>query len=221
MNTPSSKGPKRFTGYRVDPRYLALQPEDGGIAGALLNPQGAQLVGEIVAAWVHLEEGIIDFLALLLGQSNRNAADPIFRSIMAPRVRIDMMRRLLQASPINKDRGPEYDEILDEYEALNRLRNDYVHGHWFTGLKSGGMSLSPPSADSIPMRFLTRRVVTVPQIANVRDRIQRLYTQILILRSPPPLPDKPSQPPPSAGPSGRAPRTKSKARRLPPQSSEA
>lgn len=190
MSTPRSKPIVRFP----TPRKRRL-PQSEGFWGAyragITSPEFQSVLGDIVSRWVHLEELMIRFMALLLGNTERPPARQIFRSVANNRARIEIMRSLLEESPSNKDKGPEYDAIISEFEAIGKERNKYVHGLWWTDLTSGQVgrvdaadtsegggslqAVSLKSAKHIPVRM-----------SALRDRINAVM----------PRPPRPSKRPP-------------------------
>ena len=67
-----------------------------------------------------------------LAPSNIETARLLFTTVVNQKIRIDLMRELLERSRHNRGKGPEFDRVLDEFKKLNSLRNEYVHGRWWT-----------------------------------------------------------------------------------------
>ncbi|WP_139167810.1 hypothetical protein [Bauldia litoralis] len=177
MNTPSSKPLVRFKGYGLDGNPRG-RPPDGEFVSGIHNAELAQVIGQLVGVWPHLEESMIDVFAQLAGDQTKIASYAIFRSITAERLRVDIMRTLLTATPLNVSREQVFDEVIDEFASINKLRNDYVHGIWYTASKDGKTYLSPPSASN-PHAFLAARRVSVKQAEHTLIRAANLNGRIL------------------------------------------
>lgn len=174
MNTPKSRKPERFVEPKGDGAPVAGPPIF--MTRGLPDQKSAALLGNIVAQWTHLEDSMIDVLAVLLGEQGQAAAQETFRAINSSQARLKVMRTLLEGSPINSHRSAAYDEILDEFDALTKLRNQYVHGLWWTE------HLTARRSDPVPPHYGRpehSRPVTPEQMEAVLTRIARLDLKIL------------------------------------------
>lgn len=174
MNTPSSKPIRRY----VPPKPSRRTTEGGAYLMGLPEGDFASVVGQVITFWPHLEEAMIGVLGTLIGSgTSTDAAHPIFRSINAERLRVDIMQTLLETSPINKHRSSDYDDALKEFLALNKLRNDYVHGLWFVNKATGKVAIAAPDASN-PYPFYAKKPVSLGQVKDTLKRIRSLWRQV-------------------------------------------
>jgi hypothetical protein len=101
---------------------------------------------------------MIEVLGLLLGD-RKLPARQIFRSLRSEHARIEMLKALLEQAPINKNKGPEYDDVITRFASLNAARNNYVHGLWSVHEETGRVFLAEASPDETQI-FEKREVVT-------------------------------------------------------------
>jgi hypothetical protein len=146
----------------------------------LQDPTYLMHLGAIVSRWSHVEEFMTRVLGDLLGVTS--GAVPLrqmFRSIINAQTRITVMRNLLERAPRNRDKGPEYDELLDEFSAVNGLRNKYIHGLWSTHRGSGAVYFAEPTTDDF--WFLTSRKIELQELEAVLVRINGLHGRFLAM----------------------------------------
>jgi hypothetical protein len=177
MNTPRSRPIVRFPNPRGKPRIPTMPA--GRHIGELTPPAFQQVLGRIVARWAHLEEMMITFMSFLLGDDLMPPARQIFRSVYGTQARIAIMRSLLEEAHINKSKGPEYDEIIDEFESLTKERNNYVHGLWWTNEDTGAVLRSDPNITSDVGTFLDAKPVAIKQGEHVLTRMDILFGRII------------------------------------------
>ena len=185
MNTP-----RKMKRYGMDiPSFSSRQ---GIYSTGLTNDDYAVALADITTHWSYLEESMIGFFALLLGHpspslgrlghSSPSPARQIYRSIMAPNARIQMLKAVLEKSEINRDKTAEYDAVINEFELLNRARNTYVHGLWDTHHESGRAFLCEPSPDEF--YFFQPRYVPIEELQNTVIRMGNLARRIICLQYP-------------------------------------
>ena len=145
----------------------------------LHNPEFAVVLGDLVTYWPHLEEQMIDFFALLMGETQDFPARQIFRSIVAQSARVKVMKALLERTRTNRDKDEEYDRIVTDFAALNDLRNVYVHGLWLTH-ESSRVFLSELALDDF--HFLKKREVRLEELKTARIRMGNLWLRARALR---------------------------------------
>jgi hypothetical protein len=129
MNKPRTKKLKRWK--HTPPK----NSEGGAFSLALNNPEYTQSLGIIISMWPLIEDHMIQVFQSLLSSGPIESHIParqIYKSIVNAKTRIDIMRNLLEHTPQNAQKGKAYDELLDEFENLNRLRNKYAHALWLT-----------------------------------------------------------------------------------------
>lgn len=123
MNTPKSKAPKR---------YSRKQWKTGTHSGFIQNDEIAALLGRFISKWTHIEEMMIGLFMELTTIQHQGIARITFRSIFAQSARVKIMKAALQEALVHKSKPASFDELIDEFMALNAIRNDYVHGLWWT-----------------------------------------------------------------------------------------
>lgn len=144
MNTPKTMkrwGTTEHKSHQLPgPAYFGITEQETALAYA-----------QAISYWPHLEEVMIDLFGELLTGDPDRPADPlysgrqIFRTIINASTRINVMRTLLEKTPVNSNKPALFDEILDEYNRLNTVRNDYVHGLWWT--TEGRVMLAKPTTE--------------------------------------------------------------------------
>jgi hypothetical protein len=173
MNTPRSKPIIRANSA---PGRKPI-PIDATYHSGIKSETFQCLLGRFVSDWTLLEEQVIDVLAYLLEGHSSDDAHLIFRSILNSRDRIAVMRNLLEQSTMNVKKSADYDSVIAEFESLNTTRNEYVHGKWWTNMKTGGMYLESPTPTYVPS-FFARREVTENEFKNNLRRLEQLGDKI-------------------------------------------
>ncbi len=146
--------------------------------GVIEDKEIELLLANVCVVWPHLEDAMISVLRKLLGvqSADLNTARLIFTSLVNQKVRIDVMRKLLEGSWHNRDKGEVYDEILNEFKKLNGLRNKYVHGRWWTH-ESGDTYLQ--SDNSTYFTHVELHKVTKKEMQLFLKRINGLHGKLL------------------------------------------
>ena len=191
MNTPRSRPLVRFSNVR-DPVIGRTPQPDGHYTGQLTNPDFLSLIAEIVTYLPQIEERMVRFMAVLIGD-NSTPSRQIFHSLRSEEARITIMRALLEQAPRNKDKGQEYDDIIDLFASVKNKRNTYAHGLWHTH-ESGRVFLQEATLDDLG--FLDKREVQKGELeATLRDmgRLWDMLTPIINPRRRS-SPEKPAQP---------------------------
>ncbi len=163
MNTPAK--PKRGS-----LRLGSEKPLSGSSVMALTSKPHLEALGVIVSKWPHVEEAAILFFNDLLGSPNGPARE-IFRSLPSERARLETMRGVLQWHHSNREKGGEYDSVLNRFEKLNVRRNRYVHGLWSTH-ETGRVFLAPAVVDAHPA--ISSEEVLVEELHGLIDDMTRL-----------------------------------------------
>jgi hypothetical protein len=171
MNVPRTRPLIRYTSRRPNTKKKRPRSPDGNYTSGLHNNDFATLVGLIVTTLPQIEERMIEIMALLLGDK-RAPARQIFRPLVSEDARVKVMRALLERSPINREKGKEFDEIIDLFVEVKNKRNAYAHGLWQTH-SSGRCFLSEPSADEFPS-FLEQREIKTKELEYVLKRMSDL-----------------------------------------------
>lgn len=121
MNTPKTRTPKRWS-YTKKENGL---PE-GLFQMDLTNDKFIHALGRIASLWPHTEARMLGIFSTLLHPDAGVAPTrQLYYSIVNAQIRIQIMKNVLEGSFRNRGKGAEYDDIIDEYAALNTLRNKY------------------------------------------------------------------------------------------------
>jgi len=97
----------------------------------------------------------------------------IFRSIGANGIRAKLMRNLLSQFIGNYKKDSLYDEVISEFQSLVNLRNDYVHGLWWSDDKHNAL-LQKENVHEFS--FQSQIPVTADELRSFLNRARRLST---------------------------------------------
>ena len=173
MNTPRTKQRTRWSPTDKYHRH----PECGGSWG-IIDREVAAEFGFLVSYWWHVEEVMTWVLEdLLEGKRNETFSSnspvrKIFRTVVSEDARIKIMWALLEGAPHNSAMPELYDDIIDEFRALNGIRNRLVHGFWYTDA-TGKVTLRASSND--PIELETPQEITAKYLRKIGFRMQKLY----------------------------------------------
>jgi hypothetical protein len=164
-------------------RWKNRPPPDtppGQRSGVISDPEIATLLGRIYVAWPHFEDQMITVFRKLLGlkDSDLDTARLLFTSLVNQKIRIDLMRQLLERSWHNRDKGQTFDHVIDEFKKLNDLRNKYVHGRWWTH-EDGHTFLQVDN--SVLHSHVEYQRVTKRELESFLARLYELWRNILAL----------------------------------------
>jgi hypothetical protein len=132
---------------------------------------------------------MIEVMAILMGDRS-SPARQVFRSLNSEDARVKVMRSLLEQAPSNKNKGQEFDEIIDLFVEVKKKRNIYAHGLWATHLSSGRVFIQEASTDAV-MTFLSRREVKIGELKASLSRMAELWAKTVVVifaNKPQPLP---------------------------------
>ena len=161
---------------RWSPEWPELKTPAGTLTGCIKDEIIIARLGTICYLWTHVEEQMIGFFNDLIGTENSmETARQIFRAIINQKTRIDVMRTLLTHGRHNKNKDQNYDHILDEFDKTNRMRNNYIHGLWWSH-EDGHTYLQSPSVDEMGERQARR--VTVKELDNYIKRLMKFQLMI-------------------------------------------
>ena len=138
-----------------------------------------ELLGRIYVAWPHFEDEMISVFHALLGVKEGSFLDTarlLFTAVVNQKIRIDLMRNLLERSWHNRSKGAEYDAIIDEFKQLNDLRNKYVHGRWWTH-ENGDTYIQLDNSVFLP--HAEYRKVTKKELQTFMNRLYALWDKLL------------------------------------------
>lgn len=179
MNTPKTRTLKRLH----DPHKLPVgtrHPGAGTYHSGLTNPRMSAFLGELTTLWPHVEEAMIVLMQILIGDVSGSSSRKIFRSIVAQKTRIDVLKALLEETARNKTRDSRYDDAIEEFASLNGLRNKYLHGLWWTKQENGKAYFAEASTEDFS--FASSRIIQDGELNNVIKRMGKLLRQIYDLR---------------------------------------
>lgn len=169
MNVPRSRPIVRWNN-RPSQKKKARLPKspDGRYHAGLFNQEIGAAVASIIAQLPHIEERMIQVMAILIGDNNAPARE-IFRSLNSEDARVKVMRSLLHTAQRNMAKGPEFDELIDLFVEIKKKRNSYAHGQWWTH-QSGRVFLDEPSPDWTDT-YLSRREIKAGELNAAIKRI--------------------------------------------------
>jgi hypothetical protein len=168
--------PKRFS--NIQPKVNSAGVPQGSYVGAITNAEIGATFGRMASLWPHIEDAMIDVLTELLGGNAELPSRQIFRSIVAVQARIKVMRSLLQRTELNERKDQIYDEVINEFAALNDLRNTFLHGLWYTH-QSGRVFFVEESIDDLSV--FHAREVTVQEVETIIGRMTALEHRVAAL----------------------------------------
>lgn len=172
MSTPRSKKAKRYPPPKPKPPKM---PPDGAYESGVTDPKMKELLGDLASYWPHVEDAMVGFFDELLGANEAIPSRQLYKSIVNTQIRILIMRTLLERAALNKTKSDKYDAILDEFASLNKQRNTYLHGLWYT-YEDGRTFFSELSIDED--YFLDQREVKDKEIGAVIDRMRWLQATV-------------------------------------------
>lgn len=173
MNTPPKT--RRYDKNAQD--EAAKSSKGGSYFYGIADPDAAVHFANFVTTFVHLEQAMEAVLEKLLGVGNQSAS-LIMRSINSNKGRIAVMKALLQRAGHNITKPEEYDQIISEFEAINTIRNHYVHGDWTTSTEDGSLMLIRPNGDPYLIGHPVAKRVSPDDIKRDAERIERLWTRM-------------------------------------------
>jgi hypothetical protein len=121
---------------------------------------------------------MIRILSALLKRGEPTPARQIFRSVVNQQIRLRIMRTLLEQTEQNRALDTAYDEVIDEFDSLNGLRNKFLHGLWWTHTESGRVFFAEPSLDEFS--FLDQREVKKKELETTLRRMATLTRRIYL-----------------------------------------
>ncbi len=178
MNTPRTKKPKRFDLEAWKAAYWKNLPTRNGRFGlALAHRDAAIQFALMVTEFTHLEHRMEDLAASIFA-TERGTASHIMRSIVSAKARIEVVKAVLERARHNSDKPQEIDEIIDEFWALNRIRNTYVHAQYQTNEDTGEVTWIRPQSDPTLLDDAAYEPFDPAQLEQARNRISGLFLKI-------------------------------------------
>jgi hypothetical protein len=153
----------------------------GTYVSALANEQYAIRFARIITEFEHLESQMPRVLAELIGIKYiwpMSPAGYIWRVLRNPSIKTDVLRRLLEMAPNNKNADEKFDQILSEYDELRTKRNHLAHGLWFTNEED--MSVYLAISDPHGLDFMKAKPIPISDLDNLLLKIRGLLTRIVI-----------------------------------------
>jgi uncharacterized protein (UPF0335 family) len=181
MNMPRTRPLVRFGSATQKTPKRTRMPE-GHYIGGLQNKELLVFVGRIITYLPQIEERMIEVMALLMGDKLAPARQ-VFRSLNSEDARVKVMRSMLEQSHINRDKGREFDEIIDLFAEVKKARNIYAHGLWRSHHPSQRAFIQEASADETAT-FLSEREVKASELRAVLKRMGELWNKTLAVTHP-------------------------------------
>lgn len=176
MNTPPKK--RRYDQDQLLKTLGGIHVDGSRFYASIHNPRYAICLADVVSEFVHLESKMVRVLAALLGMKKADRAGYIWRSVMSPRGRIDMLRTLLQQSPENMEMPDAYDRIINDFDSINARRNDFVHGQWFTRTSDRAMWLAKLNTDPHGLGWFAAKPIKIDELKTLA-RDMRSLTKLI------------------------------------------
>ena len=160
---------KKLKRWNAEDFVKAMQKtKSGGYQQDLPAPFLAWL-GASIIQWSHAEENMVRvFQELINADTGAIPVREVFFSITSAPLKINILRKLLQRSSFNADKDDDYDVLINEYEKLSKVRNDLVHGLWWTH-EDGGVYLS--KSDTTGFSLTDAKEVKLEELEDIAKRI--------------------------------------------------
>ena len=175
MNTPRSTPRPRYDFHSAIEKAKKLSGPSGTYRAGVWDPEHSSALGVVVTSWSHLEEKFLYIFHSICRGTNQRVSRIVFRSLVQDS-RIRISRYILENSPTHYAASTELDDIIDEFDSCNSVRNKFVHGMWYTH-DSGRIYLSPANEDpTLPGTH--RRLVPLKEITDLITRMVELQRRI-------------------------------------------
>jgi hypothetical protein len=181
MNLPKTKRRPRF-----DKDQWRREFNRGSVKGsghfsmALEGPEYYKEFTLLVTEFTHLEYRMEYILAILM-ESDREVASHVMRSIINAKAKRDLMTALLSRARHNADKPEDFDEIIDDFNAVSKIRNDLVHARWQTDIANGDVYVIFPNKDPMILDQSAYAEFDISIMTSARDRIHELNMKIFQL----------------------------------------
>jgi hypothetical protein len=175
MNTPSTKPPIRWSTTKHSHHDWTSERLFG-----IHNPAIATAYALTMSYWPHVEEQMIDFLAeLMTGRPDREpdslyCATQIFRARINRNTSIEIMKVLLESTPVNSSKPPLFDEIIKDFCAMNKTRNKYIHGLWWTSENKVLLSQTSKEIES----YTKPREIKLTELNDFQSKMRSFFTKV-------------------------------------------
>ncbi|MEZ0242906.1 MAG: hypothetical protein ACAH11_05985 [Sphingomonas sp.] len=147
---------------------------------ALANEEAMIEFALLVTEFTQLEYFMERFAARVLGTDDETAAH-VMRSIVSAKAKIDLLEATLERSRRNQGKPGEFDLVIDEFAALNKIRNDYVHARYMTNDMTGEVSWVRPKADPLLLDHSAYEPFDITKLKAARKRMVELIMQISLV----------------------------------------
>lgn len=110
-------------------------------------------IGQLVVNWANCESTLLSAF-MLLTKRKREIADILWQSHRASNARIDLLWSLAREQIENQSLKDRFEEMLDHFKGLSRVRNKYCHATYVYGDKNELVELqstyySPQAKDPV------------------------------------------------------------------------
>lgn len=172
-NTLTATTPRKAKRYE-----FRMPPEvpGGHYCAGIWDEAFAARIGQLAAAFSHLDEALCRIFCDLMGDTHNLPLREIYRSVISPNGRVQMLRTLLETTDLNRLKSNWYDNVLADFSDLKAIRNDYLHGLWWT-FEDGRLFFAKPTPDSLSLH--NWREVSTAEVEKVITRIHKLTNRII------------------------------------------
>lgn len=171
MNTP--KTPKRAKDAVAD---AAKRTRPAFLFSPVSDPVAAY-IGLVVTDYAHLENRMISVFRVILGIESGEAATLAYLAITSPAVRWKITRGVLERDHAHTETPTVYDDLIDEFEKITKIRNKYVHGLW--QMDSGNHAWLTRMQE--PLDIISPRKVAKSEFNALLDRMEALRGKVALV----------------------------------------
>lgn len=157
-----------------------LDYPDGTMVAELVNLEYQAALGAIASRWSHIEELMASLFGTLLAPDPAIPSRIIYNALNGAEKRRQVMQALLQKAEQNVGLGPEFDDLLGEFDGLRKRRNAMVHGLWWTHHETEHVYLQEADVGQHPSA--DRRRVELDEMLTLENQMLRFFTKIFQAR---------------------------------------
>jgi hypothetical protein len=85
---------------------------------------------------------------------------------------------MLERGPLNQHMGEAFDKLIDDFNSLAKIRNNYAHGLWYTS-KTDGKVYIEGEGRAVYDHFLAKREVAEKELTDIGARMNGLLSDLL------------------------------------------
>ena len=178
MAKKSSETPKRFNIDQWRKAFWSNTENRSGVFGLGLAHRDAALEFAIfVTSFTYLEEDMEKFLAYLM-DVDEDIASHAMRSITSPQSKIKLLKNILERSRINTHKSQDFDDIINEFQLINTLRNNIVHAKYQVKEDTGEIYWLDIKKDTMLLDHAAFEKFDVSEITTAQKRMLELKIKI-------------------------------------------